>query len=264
MMVNNTAITMYESFYLAGQNMTIEDRVKFYESIMEYGFYGKEPELDGIIGTVFTAIKPVIDRSQAAREYGRRGGRPKKDAEAEKTEKSTLLSTLKTEKNRKEENRIETKGIETEIEKKKKESIGRFAPPSFEQVSEYCAERSNGIDPQAFIDFYESKGWMIGKNKMKDWKAAVRNWESRDAAPKKADNEAEIRQFYQQAKQLYPTETGRDEGWETFRKKSKGDPKIARRIANCIGEMAEQYYSGTVGLNGLDKDIEVAYEHIRG
>ena len=263
MMVNNTAITMYESFYLAGQNMTIEDRVKFYESIMEYGFYGKEPELDGIIGTVFTAIKPVIDRSQAAREYGRRGGRPKKDAEAEKTEKSTLLSTLKTEKNRKEENRIETKGIETEIEKKKKESIGRFAPPSFEQVSEYCAERSNGIDPQAFIDFYESKGWMIGKNKMKDWKAAIRTWEQRSNAPKKEDNDKEIRKHYENARNLYPMETKRDEGLDLFMKKTKGDAKIARRLTDKIGELVEMYYNGERCLQTFEKDIEVAYADLR-
>ena len=41
----------------------------------------------------------------------------------------------------------------------------------------YCVERGNKVDPQSFIDFYESKGWMIGKNHMKDWKAAVRTWE---------------------------------------------------------------------------------------
>ena len=44
-------------------------------------------------------------------------------------------------------------------------------------VSQYCRERNNGIDADAFVNFYESKGWMIGKNKMKDWKAAVRTWE---------------------------------------------------------------------------------------
>lgn len=150
------------------------------------------------------------------------------------------------------------------INKKRVCRTNKFVHPTLEQVREYCNERGNSIDPQRFIDYYESNGWKVGKNPMKDWKAAVRTWEQREAAPKKADNEAEIRQYYQQAKQLYPTDTGKDEGWETFRKKSKGDPKIARRIANCIGEMAEQYYSGTVGLNGLDKDIEVAYEHIRG
>ena len=53
----------------------------------------------------------------------------------------------------------------------------RFIPPTVEEVESYCLERGNGIDAQSFIDFYESKGWMIGKNKMKDWKAAVRTWE---------------------------------------------------------------------------------------
>jgi len=55
-----------------------------------------------------------------------------------------------------------------------------FNPPTVEEVREYCTERGNAVDPEAFIDFYESKGWMIGKNKMKDWKAAVRTWEQGD------------------------------------------------------------------------------------
>ena len=50
-------------------------------------------------------------------------------------------------------------------------------PPSKELVQTYCSQRNNGIDAQAFIDFYTSKGWMIGKNRMKDWQAAVRTWE---------------------------------------------------------------------------------------
>lgn len=41
----------------------------------------------------------------------------------------------------------------------------------------YCQERENGIDAEEFFDFYESKGWYVGKNKMKDWKACVRTWE---------------------------------------------------------------------------------------
>lgn len=52
-----------------------------------------------------------------------------------------------------------------------------FTPPTVEEVRRYCQERNNKVDPEGFIDFYESKGWFIGKNKMKDWKAAVRNWE---------------------------------------------------------------------------------------
>lgn len=56
-----------------------------------------------------------------------------------------------------------------------------FTPPSLEDVQEYCKERNNNVDAETFISFYESKGWMVGKNKMKDWKACVRTWErSRD------------------------------------------------------------------------------------
>lgn len=62
----------------------------------------------------------------------------------------------------------------------KKASPKRFVPPSLEDVQAYCTERGNGIDAQSFIDFYASKGWMVGKSKMQDWKASVRTWESRN------------------------------------------------------------------------------------
>ena len=52
-----------------------------------------------------------------------------------------------------------------------------FIPPTFKEVSDYCLSRKNNVDAQRFVDFYTSKGWLVGKNKMKDWKAAVRNWE---------------------------------------------------------------------------------------
>jgi len=52
-----------------------------------------------------------------------------------------------------------------------------FTPPTLEQVTAYCRERGNGIDPQYWIDSYTAKGWMIGKSKMRDWKAAIRTWE---------------------------------------------------------------------------------------
>lgn len=58
-------------------------------------------------------------------------------------------------------------------------------PPTVEMVAAYCTERKNGIDAEQFIDFYESKGWYIGKNKMKNWKAAVRTWEQKDKPQKR-------------------------------------------------------------------------------
>lgn len=56
----------------------------------------------------------------------------------------------------------------------------RFVKPTLNDVRAYCMERQNSVDPESFIDFYESNGWKVGKNPMKDWKAAVRTWERRD------------------------------------------------------------------------------------
>ena len=56
----------------------------------------------------------------------------------------------------------------------------RFIPPTVDEVRAYCQDRQNGVDPQRFVDYYSSNGWMVGKNKMKDWKAAVRTWEQKD------------------------------------------------------------------------------------
>ena len=78
----------------------------------------------------------------------------------------------------------QSKGKESK-ENKNKKSV-RSAPPSVKEVAAYCAERKNGIDAEAFVAFYESKDWMVGKNEMKDWKAAVRTWENRkDAQPQR-------------------------------------------------------------------------------
>ena len=62
------------------------------------------------------------------------------------------------------------------------DSKKRFVPPTVEEVAAYCKERKNGIDAQAFLDFYSSKNWMIGKTKMTDWRAAIRTWEARRRA----------------------------------------------------------------------------------
>jgi predicted phage replisome organizer len=76
--------------------------------------------------------------------------------------------------------------VEIEIEKEieidrdsaaNKSPKNTFKKPTIEEILKYCGERNNLVDAVRFFDFYESKGWMIGKTKMKDWKAAVRTWE---------------------------------------------------------------------------------------
>jgi hypothetical protein len=60
-----------------------------------------------------------------------------------------------------------------------------FNKPSLLEIKNYCVERVNNVDPEAFFDFYESKGWLVGKSKMKDWKAAIRTWERTETKKEK-------------------------------------------------------------------------------
>ena len=74
---------------------------------------------------------------------------------------------------------IEKKSIKEKTDKPS--DTHRFVPPNIEEVAAYCKERNNGVDAERFVDFYASKGWYVGKNKMRDWRAAVRTWERDDA-----------------------------------------------------------------------------------
>lgn len=71
---------------------------------------------------------------------------------------------------------------ETKIKKDISDDISKktrtiFRPPTVQEVKDYCEQRGNSIDAEYFVDFYTSKNWMVGKNKMKDWRACVRMWE---------------------------------------------------------------------------------------
>lgn len=67
-------------------------------------------------------------------------------------------------------------------EKKEKKEKNIFVIPKIEEIKDYCASRNNKINPLQFFDYYQSNGWMVGRNKMKDWKAAVRTWEQKNKA----------------------------------------------------------------------------------
>ena len=71
-------------------------------------------------------------------------------------------------------------------------STKKFIPPTVEEVRAYCQERGNKVDPQAFVDYYTSNGWMVGRNRMKDWKAAVRGTWGKTS---KQEKESERKKF---------------------------------------------------------------------
>lgn len=75
------------------------------------------------------------------------------------------------------------KSISNYIEREKAKTVKRFCPPALQEVQSYIQEKGYSIDAEAFIAFYESKGWMVGKNKMKDWRMAIVTWSKRDNHP---------------------------------------------------------------------------------
>lgn len=92
-----------------------------------------------------------------------------------------------------------------------KDNIGeckprKFKPPTLDEVKEYCFERNNNVDAETFIDFYTSKDWYVGKNKMKDWKAAVRTWEKNSHGNKQTKKAQELDSFYNMAAQWAESE----------------------------------------------------------
>lgn len=93
---------------------------------------------------------------------------------------------------------------EIEIEKEKKGKAKRFTKPTLEEIKAYCLERGNNVDAERFYDYYEANGWKVGKNAMKDWKAAVRTWERNgysDSKPKSEPKEEES--FLDQMQRMY-------------------------------------------------------------
>ena len=94
-------------------------------------------------------------------------------------------NSINVDNNRQSKSKIEIKENSTKVESKKVGNV-RFLPPSLDEVRKYVLEKGFSVDAENFVNFYESKGWFVGKNKMKNWKAAVATWEKREKEqPKK-------------------------------------------------------------------------------
>ena len=145
-------------------------------AMLAYRKNGEQPQFEGPERFIWPAIQRDIDESikaqeaaaSAYRENGKKGGRPLKAVSFSETK----------------ENQKNQSGF-SETKKSQGQGQGqgdiarakRFTPPTLAEVQSYVAERHSPVDPQGFIDFYASKGWMVGKTPMKDWKAACRNAE---------------------------------------------------------------------------------------
>lgn len=96
------------------------------------------------------------------------------------------------------------KYVKSQSPKPKAKARPAFVKPTIEQVRSYCTERGKGVDPEAWVDHYASNGWRVGRNPMRDWKAAVRTWErnrlpagGNGARPRRQSTEDRLRAGYE-------------------------------------------------------------------
>ena len=168
------SFVFYRSFRDAIEEMTDENKLATLLAICDYALYGVEPDLkDAMSRAVFTVARPSIDANKDRRANGKLGGRPPKKPMVSNSENHRFSKMERTE-------------TETVSESGAKETgkppHPRFIPPTVDEVKAYCQERHSSVDPVAFVSFYESKGWMVGKNKMRSWKSAISSWERRDGS----------------------------------------------------------------------------------
>lgn len=197
--MGNTVI-FYKDWYEAVRELQEDERLRAYDAIMLYAFEGTAPS-DKFIKAVTALMRKAIDRDKGkfAEVSRKRAEAVSKRWKAYKSmQKNTnhTNDTSTTDNDNDNENVNEndnepttyvvvgdTKKEKTSNEVKKKVAstqVRRFVKPTVEQVRAYCQERGNYVNPEQFVSFYESKGWVVGKSPMKDWKAAVRTWEAKD------------------------------------------------------------------------------------
>lgn len=145
---------------------------EFVLTLKAYHKTGEVPECSRYVRMILKRIISDNDRfagvSEARAEAGRKGAEARWQSMANdgKAMTNDSKNAIREEKNREDIKK------ETPTESRKK----AFVPPTVEEVSEYVREKGYQVDPERFVDFYQSKNWYVGKNKMVDWKAAVRNW----------------------------------------------------------------------------------------
>lgn len=181
------SFTIYnEMFRLIDTMQPREKRDEFLGKLMDFYFKDKKPNFNpnSYEEIVWLNLsKPIISYKSKVIN-GSKGGRPKK------TETKTENESKKESKS---ESESETTSdvyvyVNNNVLESNKGVIGgkekTFKKPTVEEIKDYCLKRKNKINAEQFYDFYESKGWKVGNQKMKDWKACVRTWEAREKKDK--------------------------------------------------------------------------------
>lgn len=180
----------YHSYLKSVEPLNDAERGRLFTACLQYSITGEAPDLRGNERFVFPMMKEQIDRDKT--KYEELTEKQRRNASM-RWHAVACGGTFGNAKNAKEkEKEKEKENIKERLPNGNPKKV--FSRPSPKEVNDYCRERGNNIDGEAFVDYYNARGWMIGKNHMKDWKAAVRTWERnrRDERPQEVDRYADL------------------------------------------------------------------------
>lgn len=180
---NIESIVFYKSFYEAIKVIPdAASRLAAYEAILGYAFKDvMDVVKDPFANIILEMAKPQIDANTKRRLNGSKGGAPAGNQNAKKN--NLKQPPVELENNQKQPNVNVNVNVNENVNVNDNDNKGKaksFAPPTFEDIENYCKEADIKIDIEHFMDYYQTKKWKTSKGPMKDWKLAVRNWHRND------------------------------------------------------------------------------------
>lgn len=210
--MKSNAFTFQAKYADALKGLPEEAQAEFALAIINYGCYGEEPCFKTpYLYALFTLAREDIDYSVKSRANGSKGGSKSSKAKAGTPSEQQITPLAETDNTPCEVsattlaevsqhpldengNPIHSKAIHSKA-KHKERGGARMARPTLQEVEAYIAEKGYNVDAAAFIAYYDSNGWKVGKNPMKSWKGALTTWERRDNPGGKGAGDADFSRF---------------------------------------------------------------------
>lgn len=171
------SFTFYKSFEDGICHLSDAEQLQVYRAISRYSLFGECPMLDGYAGMAWAFIEPILRKARIGfengikgSEYGKLGGNPN----FQKGKRNPYYQ------DNPQDNPTYTDTYTYTKTSRKRKSVARFTPPTLEEVKAYIAERGYTVNADAYFNHYESIGWKVGKNTMKNWRASVGKWQSQE------------------------------------------------------------------------------------
>ena len=156
-----------------------KDGGRFLYAVTNYLLYGVIPELDGTPGLIWGAIFPNLETTRKIALGRSKGGKASKTNNPN-GRRGKGAAAPDGDSNADTSDGLPMDEEEESPKPRRKATPTRFAPPSVDEVQNYVTSQGYTINAAGFVDYYASKGWRVGSATMKDWKAAVRNWQRRE------------------------------------------------------------------------------------